>query len=224
MRTTLLCLALLALVSVTMVAQTVPGTITINGGTGTVSLNAPSKPATHGAAPRCSKTAFENTFSSTPYICNTGYTVSDGSPINTEYSPASEFKSKKSGLLSYITVAVGFVTGTNGAKVTLTKECGKEGSDKPCGIDGKGGLCTATIKNLPNFGSSCTVTETFKCPGKKKLTKGKDYYVYVESLDNSWLAWNLSDAANNAGGVIEGTNDVWGTESDPAQRAAFCVN
>jgi hypothetical protein len=45
---------------------------------------------------------------------------------------------------------------------------------------------------------------------KAKLTKGKPYWVFVDSDANSWLAWDLSAAT---GGLVEGTNDVWGSPS-----------
>jgi hypothetical protein len=54
--------------------------------------------------------------------------------------------------------------------------------------------------------------ETIKCTKKAMLTKGKTYWVYVQSDANSWLGWNYSDLAT--GGFVEGNNDVWGTPTE----------
>jgi hypothetical protein len=95
------------------------------------------------------------------------------------------------------------VEGTYGAIVVLDKDC----NNLPCGKIDKTHLCMGTISNLYNAGSAYHV-EKFSC--KTKLTAGKLYWVYVESDANSWLAWDLSAAT---GGLIEGTNDVWGSYS-----------
>jgi len=111
----------------------------------------------------------------------------------------------KTGTTKKIAVEVGFVTGTNGAIVDMDKDC----KGLPCGNpDGSKHICQGKIKNLFNFGST-PAPEPFKCV--TKLVKGKPYWVYVQSDANSWLAWDLSLTAT--GGLVEGTNDVWGSPS-----------
>jgi hypothetical protein len=60
---------------------------------------------------------------------------------------------------------------------------------------------------------------SFKCVAT--LKKGKPYWVYIESLGNSWLAWNLS--TSSVGGLIEGTDDVWGTPSSGQPVGALTI-
>jgi hypothetical protein len=111
---------------------------------------------------------------------------------------------------------VGFVEGTNGGIVDLDADC----SGLPCGNpDGSKHLCQGRIKNLPTFGQSSTITESFRCA--TKLRKGKLYWVYVQSDANSWLDWNISTSA--LGGSVEGTNDVWGTPSSGAPVGALQI-
>src|SRR4029077_4822966 len=145
-------LAVLALASVTLLAQAVPGTITINGGKNTVAMHVSKQPASKKFVEPAVKPFYSNFVAgATPYQCGVGYTVSDGAPINQEFTPASQFVSSKAGTTASIRIAVGFVTGTNGARVTLDKDC--KGS--PCGTIDKTHLCRGTIKNLVTFGQSC---------------------------------------------------------------------
>jgi hypothetical protein len=211
-----LCVAVLSLASVTLLAQqaTLPGVTTINGGRNTVALKS-SKPSTRIHREPTSTAFYSNIQSgSSPYNCDSGYTVSDGSPINTEYSPASEFTSKQTGTTSSIHVAIGFVEGTNGATVILDKNC----AGVPCGTIDKTNLCKGTVSNLPTFGQSCTQVEKLKCVAN--LIKGHKYWVYVQSPANTWDAWNLANTAQ--GGVDESTNDgTWSMGS--GSLGAFAV-
>jgi len=111
------------------------------------------------------------------YTSNVGWTVSDGAPINTEYTPGNQIVSLKSGTTKKISVGIGFVQGTNSARVTLDKDC----KGIPCGTIDKTHLCRGKVSNLPTFGSTGTTVKSFKCA--VTLKKGKPYWVYVESLD-----------------------------------------
>jgi hypothetical protein len=207
----LLCLAVLTLVGVTALAEdNSKSTITINGGKSTVFMGAPSQRA---AVKPCTKGKFYDNICGGSVTNSSGWTVSNGSPINTEYTPANQIIALKSGTTTKVGVTVGFVTGTNGAKVILDKDC----NNIPCGKIDKTNLCAGKITNLFNFGSQYTV-ETFKCAAK--LTKGKAYWVYVRSDANSWLAWNTSAAT---GGLIEGTNDVWGSYESGASVGGLAI-
>jgi hypothetical protein len=127
----------LALASATLLAQnaTMPGVITINGGRNTISMKAP----THIVNPPLKPVAhpFYDNIGTTGYQMGSGYTVSDGNPIATEYTPGSQFVSLKSGTTHKISVGYGFVTGTNGGRVTLDKDC----KGIPCGTIDKTHLC-----------------------------------------------------------------------------------
>jgi hypothetical protein len=210
---TLLGLAVLTLVGVTALAQDSKSTITINGGRTTVIMKAPANVVNHPIKPPASP--FYDNIGSTGYTQGVGWTVSDGSPINTEYTPGNQIVSLKSGTTKKISVGVGWVTGTNGGIVVLDKDC----KGVPCGTIDKTHLCQGKVSNLPTFGSTSTTVVSFKC--KAKLAKGKPYWVYVQSLADSWLAWNLSLSAT--GGLIEGTNDVWGTPSSGQSVGALTI-
>lgn len=200
-----LCVAVLALVGVTALAQdTKSTTITINGGRTTVSMKAPSNMVHH--AIKAPASPFYDNIGTSGYGCCSGWTISDGSPIGTEYTPGNQIISLRTGTTKKISVGVGWVTGTNGGIVDMDKDC----KGVPCGNpDGSKHLCQGKIKNLPTFGSTSTTVVSFKCVAK--LQKGKAYWVYVQSLSDSWLAWNMSNSAT--GGLIEGTDDVWGAPS-----------
>jgi len=197
----LLCLAVLTLVGVTALAEdNSKSTITINGGRNTVFMGTPSH---RGAVKPCTTGKFYDNICGGSVTNSSGWTISDGSPINTEYTPGNQIIALQSGTTKKVGVTVGFVTGTNGAIVVLDSDC----NNRPCGFSTHLHLCRGVINNLFTFGNQYTV-ETFNCAAK--LTKGTAYWVYVQSDANSWLAWNLSSAT---GGFIEGTNDAWGTYS-----------
>ena len=197
----LLGLAVLTLIGVTALAQdNSKSTITINGGRQTVFMKAPSHVNT--AKTPCTKGEFYDNICDGTIGISEGYTISDGSPINTEYTPAAQIKVLKAGTTAKVGVTVGFVEGTNGAIVDVDKDC----KNLPCGIpDGGKHICQGRIKNLFTFGNAYTV-EKITC--KVAVKKGERLWVYVQSDANSWLAWDISAAL---GGGVEGTNDVWGT-------------
>ena len=207
-KTLVIGLALVAL-SAAAFAADAQKNITINGGRQTVFMGTHA----HQAPAPCHKGSFYDNICGGSINIDEGYTVSDGSPIDTEYTPASQVVALKSGTTKKVGVTVSFVEGTNGATVILDKDC----SNLPCGKFGKGNLCKGTISNLYNAGSPYTV-EKFAC--KAKLTKGKNYWVYVEADDNSWLAWDLSGAL---GGFVEGTNGVWGTYGSGATVGGLAI-
>lgn len=212
----LIYVALLMLVGGTALARdTKSSTITINGGRTTVNMKAPSKMVNH--AIKAPASPFYDNIGNTGYTAGVGWTVSDGSPIGTEYTPGNQIVSLKSGRVHKISVGVGFVTGTNGGIVVLDKDC----AGIPCGTIDKTHMCKGKISNLYVFGQSSTQTETIKCGKTVKLKKGKPYWVYIQSLSDSWLAWNLSLTAT--GGLIEGTDDVWGSPSSGQPVGALTI-
>jgi hypothetical protein len=211
MKRVLLCAALLALVSVTLVAQTVPGAIPINGGRDTVALHSQQSTKPWNAP---GGTPFYSNLTSA-YQCGIGQTLSDGSPVNTEFTQGGGFISAKTGTTKSITVAIGFVTGTNAAIMTLVKDC----NGVPCrSPDGGTELCSGFIKNLPAFGTSCTVTTTFHC--KANLKQGKSYWLNAQTLANSWDAWNWN-GAGATGSSLSQDDGAWSTNA--GTQGAFSV-
>ncbi len=213
MKKTVLCLALLALAVVSASAVN-KSTITINGGRNTVVMHPMRQ---HNVKIHPPSNPFYDSIGSGGYNCCTGWTVSDGSPIGTEYTPANQFVSLKSGAVHKVSVGYGYVTGTNGGTVILDKDC----SNLPCGVVDKTNICKGNVSNLPTFGSTSTTVVTIKCKKGKKLKKGANYWVYVQTPANTWNAWNLSNSA--LGGFVEGTNDVWGSYSSGANEAAMTI-
>jgi len=205
-------LALLALSVASFAAD--KGVITINGGTGTVAMRGSVQ---HNKTLTPAVNPFYDSIGSGGYNCCSGWTVSDGSPIGTEYSPANSFVSLKSGTLHSVSVGYGFVTGTNGGTVILDKDC----KGLPCGTIDKTNVCHGNVSNLPVFGSTSSAVVTVKCGGKRKLKKGSTYWVYVQTPANTWNAWNLSNSST--GGLVEGTNDVWGSPSSGQPVAGMTI-
>lgn len=204
---TLFLVIVLAAISAVAIAQDAQsrGVVAINGGKLTVSMKGPQNNVTvHKGQPPAGK--FYDNVGTGGYNCCSGWTVSDGSPIGTEYTPANQIVSLKSGTTKKVLVGVGYVTGTNSAKVDLVKDCSNMPCTDPDG-KGKGKLCSGNVKNMPVFGQSSSQMVGINCA--VTLKKGKSYWVFVQSPANSWLAWNISNSAT--GGLIEGTDDAWGT-------------
>ena len=215
MKTLTICLALLAL-SVAAFAESAQskGIITINGGKMTVAMRGSSQ---HNRGIKPPANPFYDNIGTTGYDSGSGWTISDGSPIDTEYTLAGQIASLKSGTTKSLSVGLGFVEGTNGAIIDMDKDC----NNFPCGKpDGGKHICQANLSNLPSFGSTGTTVVTGKC--KAKLTKGSMYWVYIQSLANSWLAWNIN-ATGAVGGQVEATNDVWGTYQSGASEGALTI-
>jgi len=199
-KTLVICSALLVLASVSALAED-GRTITINGGRTTVQMRPVQRAhGVNGAA--C--VGFYDNICGGGYQTGTSWTVSDGSPLGYEDTPANQIVSVKSGTTKKISVGLSFVTGTNGAFVDMDKDC----SNLPCGNpDGSKHLCQGKVKDIPNLGSTSTKVVSIKCVAK--LTKGKPYWVFIQSEANSWEGWNYSNSAT--GGFVEGTNDTWGS-------------
>jgi hypothetical protein len=200
----IICMAFVAFAGVALLAQTVPGVVTINGGRNVLAVNALPSAMQADVEPAPPPPFYSNFASGkAPYNCDEGYTVSElGSPVGAEYTPAAQFTSARTGVTTTVTVAVGWVAGANGARVTLDLDC----AGVPCGVDTKY-LCRANITHLPTFGTSCTRTETLKC--RAKLARGRKYWVYVEAPmppNNTEDGWNLSNAAS--GTIAESVNDA----------------
>jgi len=164
----------------------VPGSILINGGKDSVAVRSQQSTTTRQTPP--GKPFYSNLTSA--YQCGTGQTISEGSPVNQLVGPRATLSNpRRPGRRKSITVAIAYVEGTNAATFTLDKDC----AGKPCGDgNGKPALCRGHVKNLPTFGQSCSQVEKFKC--EVALKKGKAYWLYAQSDNNSWDAWNWNGA------------------------------
>jgi len=145
---------------------------------------------------------------------NFGWTVSDGSPINTEYTPANQIIALKSGTTKKVGVTAAFVEGTNGAIVFLDKDC----KNLPCGTIDKTHICQGKIKNLYNAGSQYTV-ETLKCTAK--LTKGSKP-IGPMSKAMPIPGWHGTSRPLPAGSSKE-PNDVWGLYESGASVGGIAI-
>jgi hypothetical protein len=202
-KTLLICLALLVVASLSATAEDSSSrTITINGGKTSVYMGAIEPP--HSVKPEVC-VGFHDNICGHGYVAKIGWTVSDGSPVNFEWSPANQFKSAKSGTTKKITVGLGFIQGTNSTLIELIKDCNNKPCTNPDGLPKSKQLCHGTVKNMPTFGTTGTTVVSFKCVAK--LTKGTNYWVLLQSPPNSWLAWNTSNVAMGHG--YFGENDKW---------------
>lgn len=204
-RVLLICLALLAIASLSAMAEDNGSrTITINGGKNSVYMGAAIEPA-QGANPEIVCVGFHDNICGHGYVAKIGWTVSDGSPNNFEWSPANQFESGKSGTTSKITVGLGFISGANTTLIELIEDCHNKPCTNPDGLPKSKQLCHGRVKNMPTFGTTGTTVVSFKCVAK--LTKGKNYWILMQSAANSWLAWNTSNVAMGLG--YFGENDKW---------------
>lgn len=202
-KTVAVCLALLVFASLSAVAQDNGSrTITINGGQNSVYLGTVEPP--HDVN-RIVCLGFYDNICGHGYVAKIGWTVSDGSPVGFEWSPANPFTSKKSGTTKKVTVGLGYIQGTNATLIDLVKDCKNMPCTNPDGVPKSKQLCHGTVKNMPTFGSTGTTVVSFRCAAK--LTKGTTYWVLMQAPANSWLAWNTSDAAMGNG--YFGENDSW---------------
>jgi len=202
-RILLIWLALLAIASLSARAQdSASRTITINGGQNSVYMG--TTEPTH-SMNRIHCVGFQDNICGHGYVAKIGWTVSDGSPVNFEWSPANQFKSGKSGTTKKITVGLGFIQGTNATLIELIEDCDNKPCTNPDGLPKSKQLCHGTVKNMPTFGTTGTTVVSFKCVAK--LVKDKNYWVLMQSPANSWLAWNTSNVAMGLG--YFGENDKW---------------
>jgi hypothetical protein len=212
----LFCMALLTLVGVAaLAADNKSNTITINGGRDTVLMKAPSNLVKSPTKPAAN--SFYDNIRGDGYNPVYGFSISKGSPIGQEDTPASQFISLKSGTTKTISVGVGYLDGENGAIVDLDNDC----RGVPCGNPyGSKHLCRGKITNLPVFGSTAYYVESIKC--KVKLVKGKPYWVYVQGIANSYSAWNYN--VNFATGFfMKGSNGAWGSREDGIILGAMTI-
>lgn len=149
-----------------------------------------------------------NNFSIYPlgrYWCCSGWTISGpNSIIGDDIAAAMPFTSPGNGMVTRITVGVGYVTGANGVTVSL--------------YDDSGGLPGTSLGNfdhtgLPQFGSCCTVVVS---NSGIPISAGSKYWVVVQTGPNTqdtWDAWNQNDTNQTQQPFASRTNGVWSASS-----------
>jgi PEP-CTERM motif len=132
--------------------------------------------------PAMADTAYTN-IQDNSYGCCSGWTVGGSSSLVGLVEDAQLFTSLVSGNANSITVALGFVTGDNGATISLWSDAG--------GAPGVNMSGFITAPPAPVFGSCCQFT-TVTWAGTP-ITAGQQYFVVIEADDVTWDAWNLND-------------------------------
>lgn len=121
------------------------------------------------------------------YNCCNGWTISaQGSIASGPYYVAAPFTPSQNYVATTITVAVGWLAGTNGVIVSLR--------------DDAGGLPGAVIRqipvmDLPSFGSCCVTTSVALGKIGAPVIAGKQYWVVVEAdavTNDTWAAWSFN--------------------------------
>lgn len=189
---TLTLLSLLTFLFVSLAAQAASknGVVTSRDGRQTTATKGASKFYAPSYQPDAGDAVIYNNFSNYPlgvYWCCSGWTISGpNSIIGATYADGMPFTPAANATVTKIVVAVGYVTGTNGATVSLNADAG----NLPGAVIGK-----FDIAGLPPFGSCCA-TE-FKSSGKgAPITAGTQYWVVVQTTAktaDTWDAWNMND-------------------------------
>jgi hypothetical protein len=184
-----MCLTVLAFASVTALAASKEGIVTINGAKQTVLMNGQSDFHPAGQHSAKLKTFYSNLGTGNDvYDSGEGWTISgDDSEVGTEYWLAMPWRKLADGcdcIITQIDVAIGYVAGTNAVVIGLAAD--------DHGLPGKT-LKSWTFKNMYPFGDCCTL-DTVKTKGIKIKIKTQ-YWVTVTTNANDatlWGAWNLT--------------------------------
>jgi hypothetical protein len=220
-KTLVIYLALLLLGSMPVLAQdSKSGIVHINGGATTVAM----KPSAQQSAPaqgiEVPANPFYDNIGTSGYQPYIGWTVCDGvSACGGEWTPANRITSLKTGTTKKVSVGLGWVKGTNRSLVILTTDCKNKPCTTPDGAPKGKRLCQGTVKNMPVFSDTSTQVVSFSCVAK--LTKGKNYWVYIQAPAKSELSWNYSNSAH--AGVVLGENDGWGAYQSQQPTGALTI-
>lgn len=151
-----------------------------------------------------------NTFNTDPnnaYDCCNGWTVSAvGSIVGFQQNVAMPFTPDKNYAVKTVTVAVGYVAGTNGATVSLNADAG--------GVPGAV-IKKMAVTGLPVFGTCC-VTASIGGKGSP-VTAGTQYWVVVKTdkkTADTWDAWNMNNIGASGTFAFD-TGTGWQLTSGP---------
>ncbi len=163
-------------------------------------------------------TVFNNFAAGHGYNCCTGWTVSGSTSPPGLSTSANEFTALVTGSVSQIDVAVGWVTGTNGATVSFwTDNSGTPGAM----------LGSWDISNLPTFGTCCSFSTISGISGIN-VSAGQNYFLLLSAPSDTWDAWNFNSTGDK-GLVVQSTDGgaTWHLADNGApgtqNRSAFDV-
>jgi len=136
------------------------------------------------------------------YFCCYGNTISSaGSIIGHQYAVGVPFTPAANATIKKIVVAVGYVTGTNSAQVSINADNG--------GLPGAP-IIHADINNLPPYGSCCVLDlHNANLP----VTQGTQYWVVVSTDSNSpdtWDGWNFNTTNMTILPYAGQADGIWG--------------
>jgi len=208
---TVLCFVVLAvaLTSLTALAATRNGVSTSKDGRQTIATKGHSVASPSNLPPKAN--FIYNNLSTYPlgrYWCCSGWTISGPtSLIGATYADGMPFTPAANATITNIAVSIGYVTGTNGATVTVNADSG--------GLPGTV-LGSFNLSNMPTFGDCC-VYDLVNAVGVP-VTAGTQYWVVVATgadTQDTWAAWSENDTNETAQPFAFYNNGVWeATEGD----------
>jgi len=157
-----------------------------------------------GPGPTVERNVIYNNISAYPlgrYWCCTGWTISGpNSPIANTYAAAMPFTPASNATVARILVGVGYVTGTNGATISVNEDNG--------GLPGNV-IQSFDVSGLPPFGTCCTLEVV---NANIPVSAGTRYWVVVATSNNTsdtWDAWNMNDTNETAQSFAFFNNGIW---------------
>ncbi|HVZ16584.1 MAG TPA: choice-of-anchor R domain-containing protein [Terriglobales bacterium] len=148
------------------------------------------------SAANASDIVYNNFGNNWDYQCCVGGTLGGpNSPVGWVIQ-ANQFTAGVSGSVSEIDVAIGWVTGTNGATVSLWTDNG--------GIPGVQ-LGSWDIGPLPNFGTNPPDHSTITGISGINVTAGQTYFLMASTPNDTWDAWNWN--STGAVGLVDFSTD-----------------
>lgn len=158
-------------------------------------------------------TVYDNFAPGHIYDANNAYVVAGVGAVGQTILTANEFTSPGNYSVSQIDVALTWVSGTNGAVVSLWTDGGS--------VPGTA-LGSWVVSNLPPFGSTSNQVATISGIGGIALSAGANYFLVVAPADSTtWDAWNLN--ATGATGLVDQQIDGTWTLFPGSTLSAFDV-
>ncbi|MDI9641704.1 PEP-CTERM sorting domain-containing protein [Kamptonema cortianum] len=156
--------------------------------------------------------AFNNFGPNGEFNTGSGATIG-GSGSSVGYvSQGSGFTSAASGQITTMTIAYGWVNGTNSTTFNLYNDsAGSVGSL----------MASWNVTNSPTFGSGLTISLNNVNPAAT-LVSGNSYWLIAEAATDSWQAWNFNSIGDN-GPVASRTNPNNPYSPGTGDRMAFKV-
>jgi len=162
-----------------------------------------------------SNMVYDNFGANWTYTTNTGYTISVGAPINTDWDQGNSFSPSMSGYVTDVWAAVNHVTGDNTMELWLMDD----NAGKPGNILETFKFVDAMVpggfgnQNPPLHGTAAGTT----------YVDTKDTYWLIASTPgpNSWCAWNYNSTNDN--GPRAGRQNMGAWNISQSTKAAFAI-